>query len=194
MAVADPSSFASPDSCRTHHLYLRCRVDFESRSLRGTAALTVRAERDNLRCLILDTKDLTIHKTLVNGQEATFALGERHSFKGTPMEITLPFELGKVATTRGLEEEDLALVLSLSPAHPSLRPCTCRESLWCSAPELPLLRGRPGGGGSIWSQLGAACYLGPSSGRAALRKARSAISFGSPPPSPPLAAHALPAQ
>lgn len=52
MAEADPSSFASPDSCRTHHLYLRCRVDFESRSLRGTAALTVRAERDNLRCLV----------------------------------------------------------------------------------------------------------------------------------------------
>lgn len=52
MAEADPSSFSCPDSFRTHHLYLRCRVDFESRSLRGTAALTVRAERDNLRCLV----------------------------------------------------------------------------------------------------------------------------------------------
>ncbi|XP_054843985.1 leukotriene A-4 hydrolase isoform X1 [Eublepharis macularius] len=95
MAEADPSSFASPDCCRTHHLYLRCRVDFESRSLRGTAALTVRAERDNLRCLVLDTKDLTIHKVVVNGQETTFALGQRHRFKGAPMEITLPFQLGK---------------------------------------------------------------------------------------------------
>ncbi|XP_062989817.1 leukotriene A-4 hydrolase [Elgaria multicarinata webbii] len=93
--LEDPSSFAAPDCCRTHHLHLRCRVDFESRSLRGTAALTVRAERDNLRCVVLDTKDLTIHKVVVNRQEAQFALGQHHSFKGAPLEITLPFELGK---------------------------------------------------------------------------------------------------
>ncbi|CAI5785765.1 leukotriene A-4 hydrolase [Podarcis lilfordi] len=95
MAEADPSSFASPGCCRTHHLHLRCRVDFASRSLRGTAALTVRAERDSLRRLVLDTKDLTIHKVVVNKQDAQFVLGERHSFKGAPLEITLPFELGK---------------------------------------------------------------------------------------------------
>uniref|UniRef100_A0A6J0VG73 Leukotriene A(4) hydrolase n=1 Tax=Pogona vitticeps TaxID=103695 RepID=A0A6J0VG73_9SAUR len=95
MAEADPSSFADPGCCRTHHLYLRCRVDFESKSLRGSAALTVRAERDRLRCLVLDTKDLTVHKVLVNQQEAQFVLGERHPFKGAPLEITLPFQVGK---------------------------------------------------------------------------------------------------
>lgn len=52
MADEDPSSFAAPDRCRTHHLYLRCRVDFESKSLRGSAALTVRAEQDRLRSLV----------------------------------------------------------------------------------------------------------------------------------------------
>ncbi|KAM9170383.1 leukotriene A-4 hydrolase [Pangshura tecta] len=93
MAETDPSSFASAADHLTQHLWLRCRVDFGSRALRGTAALTVRAERDGLRCLILDTKDLQIHKVAVNGQEAKFALGQRHSFKGTPLEITLPFEL-----------------------------------------------------------------------------------------------------
>ncbi|XP_050791418.1 leukotriene A-4 hydrolase [Gopherus flavomarginatus] len=93
MAESDPSSFASAADHLTQHLYLRCRVDFGSHALRGTAALTVRAERDGLRCLVLDTKDLQIHKVVVNGQEAKFALGQRHSFKGTPLEITLPFEL-----------------------------------------------------------------------------------------------------
>ncbi|XP_039356663.1 leukotriene A-4 hydrolase [Mauremys reevesii] len=93
MAETDPSSFASAADHLTQHLYLRCRVDFGSRALRGTAALTVRAERHGLRCLVLDTKDLQIHKVAVNGQEAKFALGQRHSFKGTPLEITLPFEL-----------------------------------------------------------------------------------------------------
>ncbi|KAF7248515.1 Leukotriene A-4 hydrolase [Varanus komodoensis] len=91
----DPSSFAVPDACRIHHLHLRCRVDFGSRSLRGTAALTVRSERDQLRCLVLDTKDLTIQNVVVNGQKAQFALGQRHSFKGAPLQITLPFEVGK---------------------------------------------------------------------------------------------------
>ncbi|XP_032077104.1 leukotriene A-4 hydrolase [Thamnophis elegans] len=95
MADADPSSFAASDACRTHHLYLRCRVDFESRSLRGTAALTVRSERDNLSSLVLDTKDLTIQKVVVNNQVAQFVLGQQHSFKGAPLEITLPFPLRK---------------------------------------------------------------------------------------------------
>uniref|UniRef100_A0A8C8VR17 Leukotriene A(4) hydrolase n=1 Tax=Pelusios castaneus TaxID=367368 RepID=A0A8C8VR17_9SAUR len=94
MSEPDVSSFASPaDHFLQRHLYLRCRVDFNSRRLRGTASLTVRAERDGLPRLVLDTKDLQTYKVTVNGQEVKFALGERHSFKGTPLEITLPFEL-----------------------------------------------------------------------------------------------------
>ncbi|KAJ6656381.1 hypothetical protein lerEdw1_003884 [Lerista edwardsae] len=104
MAGLDPTSFASAGDGRTHHLYLRCRVDFESRSLRGVAALTVRAERDDLRRLVtplppptpvLDTRDLTVQNVTVNRQEAKFTLGERHSFNGSPLEITLPFQLRK---------------------------------------------------------------------------------------------------
>ncbi|XP_021247667.1 leukotriene A-4 hydrolase isoform X1 [Numida meleagris] len=93
MAASDPSSFASPSCCLTRHLHLRCRVDFGAHALRGTAAFTVRAERDALRCLVLDTKDLQVFKVTVNGQDAKFAFGEKHSFKGTPLEITLPFEM-----------------------------------------------------------------------------------------------------
>uniref|UniRef100_A0A8C9G3M1 Leukotriene A4 hydrolase n=1 Tax=Pavo cristatus TaxID=9049 RepID=A0A8C9G3M1_PAVCR len=93
MAASDPSSFASPSCCLTRHLHLRCRVDFGAHALRGTAAFTTRAERDALRCLVLDTKDLQIFKVTANGQDAKFAFGEKHSFKGTPLEITLPFEM-----------------------------------------------------------------------------------------------------
>ncbi|XP_074758810.1 leukotriene A-4 hydrolase isoform X3 [Athene noctua] len=91
--MADPSSFASPSCCLTRHLYLRCRVDFGARALRGAAAFTARAEREALRCLVLDTKDLQVFKVTVNGQDAKFVFGEKHPFKGTPLEITLPFEL-----------------------------------------------------------------------------------------------------
>lgn len=42
---------------------------------------------------VLDTRDLQVFKVTVNGQDAKFVFGEKHSFKGTPLEITLPFEL-----------------------------------------------------------------------------------------------------
>ncbi|KFW06835.1 Leukotriene A-4 hydrolase, partial [Eurypyga helias] len=42
---------------------------------------------------VLDTRDLQVFKVTVNGQDAKFAFGEKHSFKGTPLEIALPFEL-----------------------------------------------------------------------------------------------------
>ncbi|KAK2102389.1 Leukotriene A-4 hydrolase [Saguinus oedipus] len=44
---------------------------------------------------VLDTKDLTIEKVVINGQEVKYALGERQSYKGSPMEISLPIALSK---------------------------------------------------------------------------------------------------
>ncbi|MBV96722.1 Leukotriene A-4 hydrolase, partial [Eschrichtius robustus] len=94
--VVDACSLASPVSvCRTKHLHLRCSVDFTRRVLTGTAALTVQSQEDNLRSLILDTKDLTIEKVVINGQEVKYALGERQSYKGSPVEISLPIALCK---------------------------------------------------------------------------------------------------
>lgn len=94
--VVDTCSLASPASvCRTKHLHLRCSVDFTRRTLTGTAALTVQSQEDNLRSLVLDTKDLIIEKVVINGQEVKYALGERQSYKGSPMEISLPIALSK---------------------------------------------------------------------------------------------------
>uniref|UniRef100_A0A2K6C8B3 Leukotriene A(4) hydrolase n=1 Tax=Macaca nemestrina TaxID=9545 RepID=A0A2K6C8B3_MACNE len=44
---------------------------------------------------VLDTKDLIIEKVVINGQEVKYALGERQSYKGSPMEISLPIALSK---------------------------------------------------------------------------------------------------
>ncbi|XP_034843698.1 leukotriene A-4 hydrolase isoform X2 [Mirounga leonina] len=94
--VVDTCSLASPASiCRTKHLHLRCSVDFTRRVLTGTAALTVQSQEDNLRSLTLDTKDLTIEKVVINGQEVKYTLGEKQSYKGSPMEISLPIALSK---------------------------------------------------------------------------------------------------
>ncbi|XP_066561109.1 leukotriene A-4 hydrolase [Amia ocellicauda] len=93
--VNDPSSFSALSKCITRHLNLRFHVDFDSRVIKGKVALTVEILEDKYASLILDTKDLKISKVTANGQEAKFSLGPQHSFKGSPLEISLPFELSR---------------------------------------------------------------------------------------------------
>ncbi|XP_067860717.1 leukotriene A-4 hydrolase [Heptranchias perlo] len=91
--ASDSSSFSAPRECSTRHLALTLRVAFDTRVIQARAALTVEAQRDGLSALTLDTRDLKIHKATTNGLEAKFSLGDKHSFKGTPLTITLPFKL-----------------------------------------------------------------------------------------------------
>ncbi|KAK6488103.1 leukotriene A-4 hydrolase-like [Huso huso] len=93
--VTDPSSLASFSKCITRHLNLRFHVDFDRHVIKGNVALTIEALEDKLSSLILDTKDLKINKVTANGQDAKFTLGTAHSFNGSPLEITLPFELSR---------------------------------------------------------------------------------------------------
>ncbi|XP_076861056.1 leukotriene A-4 hydrolase [Brachyhypopomus gauderio] len=93
--VSDPCSFSSFSKCLTKHLNLTYQVDFDSHVLKGKVALTVEVLEDKLSVLTLDTKDLKIFKVAANGQTAKFALGAKHGYKGSPLEITLPFELSR---------------------------------------------------------------------------------------------------
>ncbi len=43
----------------------------------------------------LDTSGLKIVSVKANGQTAQFTMGPKHSFKGTPMDIRLPFDLSR---------------------------------------------------------------------------------------------------
>uniref|UniRef100_A0A8B9GPR8 Leukotriene A-4 hydrolase n=1 Tax=Astyanax mexicanus TaxID=7994 RepID=A0A8B9GPR8_ASTMX len=93
--VTDHCSFSSFSKCLTRHLNLSLQADFSSRVLRGRVALTVEVLEDKFSSLTLDTKDLKIFKVSANGQAAKFELGAQHGFKGSPLEITLPFELSR---------------------------------------------------------------------------------------------------
>uniref|UniRef100_A0A3B4AT63 Leukotriene A-4 hydrolase n=1 Tax=Periophthalmus magnuspinnatus TaxID=409849 RepID=A0A3B4AT63_9GOBI len=92
---ADPCSFSSINSCLTKHLNLCLNVDFTKRVLKGRATLTLEALEDRFSVLTLDTRDLKIISVSANGQEASFTLGSKHSFKGTPLEIRLPFDISR---------------------------------------------------------------------------------------------------
>ncbi|KAG9490488.1 hypothetical protein GDO78_006041 [Eleutherodactylus coqui] len=113
--MSDPSSFCDPEQFITRHVNLRLRVDFCARVISASSALTVQSLRDSLGSLTLDSKDLTIKKVSVNGQDAKFSLGAAHSFKGTPVEITLPFPL-----TRG-QEAILEISSETSPKSSALQ-------------------------------------------------------------------------
>uniref|UniRef100_A0A4W3J0Z8 Leukotriene A-4 hydrolase n=1 Tax=Callorhinchus milii TaxID=7868 RepID=A0A4W3J0Z8_CALMI len=91
----DGSSLAAPEHCHTRHLVLQLSVDFPRRVITGQAALTIEALTDELSSLILDTRDLKIHNVVANGQKVQFSLGENQSFKGTPLNIVLPFKLSR---------------------------------------------------------------------------------------------------
>uniref|UniRef100_A0AAY5K853 Leukotriene A-4 hydrolase n=1 Tax=Esox lucius TaxID=8010 RepID=A0AAY5K853_ESOLU len=94
-STTDPCSFSSFSKCVTKHLNLNYHVDFDSHVLKSKVALTVEVLEDNFTTLTLDTKDLKVAEVTANGQAAKFTLGPKHSFKGTPLEITLPFELSR---------------------------------------------------------------------------------------------------
>ncbi|RVE56809.1 hypothetical protein OJAV_G00225040 [Oryzias javanicus] len=93
--MSEPCSFSSPSRCVTKHLNLRLRVDFRRRVIAGTVELTVEALEDSFSLLTLDTRDLNIVSVSANQQAARFALGSKHSFKGTQLDITLPFHLSR---------------------------------------------------------------------------------------------------
>ena len=82
----DVYSAARPAEVTVRHVDLDLTVDFDSRTLRGTAALRIQNLAD-ARTLTLDTEGLTIEAvTLDDGQPALWSFGATNAF-GAPMTI-----------------------------------------------------------------------------------------------------------
>nr|XP_020450944.1 leukotriene A-4 hydrolase [Monopterus albus] len=92
---SDPCAFSSFTRCVTKHLNLSFHVDFDRHAIRAKVELTVESLEDRFSTLTLDTRDLKIASVSANGQPARFSLGPKHSFKGTPLDITLPFDISR---------------------------------------------------------------------------------------------------
>ena len=86
--VTDHHSYARPDEARITHLNWSASVDFETRTITGTAAYAIETADDAER-IVFDTHGLTIAGVTVDGQEADFALGEERPFIGRPLTISL---------------------------------------------------------------------------------------------------------
>lgn len=87
--AVDTRSYAEPRKARVTHVDLDLAVDFASRTLRGTAALDVRAPR-GVDEVVLDALDLQIEKvTTPAGKPLAWRLGAKDGDKGAPLTVQL---------------------------------------------------------------------------------------------------------
>src|SRR5438270_5271603 len=95
-AERDDHSFANPEHVRVRHVDLDITTDFDARTIRGTATLTVeRTSKDTQQSLVLDTRGLKIDGAEASTDETTFAkaeadLGKPDPILGRALTIQLP--------------------------------------------------------------------------------------------------------
>ena len=116
-AAQDPHSYARSDRVATTHLHLDLEADFDARSLRGFAELTLDWRDSRARTLELDTRDLTIERVLALYEDtgwvparhalaaraplpqwrpARFSVGLRDPMRGSALTIALRGQPAKV--------------------------------------------------------------------------------------------------
>jgi leukotriene-A4 hydrolase len=93
-ADVDPHTFARPDEVAVSHLDLDLTVDFDRRTLTGTATLTLDRKRADATRVILDTRDLDVRGvTLVggaaDGAPAPFTLGDEVKYLGRSLTVQI---------------------------------------------------------------------------------------------------------
>ena len=87
--TSDPHSFANPDEVRVRHVSLELDVDFDAKSLVGTATLDLVRTGDADR-VVLDTRDLDVRAVRNDeGDALEFSFGQPDADLGTPLTVEL---------------------------------------------------------------------------------------------------------
>jgi len=111
----DPHSYSEPDKFLIRHLDLELQVLFDKRELEGTVVLTVKRQNGSQsRSLVLDTRDLNIHRVETAGSSGTFRdtayeLGTSDPIKGAPLTIDVPPDIRWVKVTYSTSPQASAL-------------------------------------------------------------------------------------
>lgn len=90
-----PHSYAKPDEVAIKHLHLDLKVDFESKTLSGSAAMKLDRKTDSNK-LYLDTNGLDIRAVKTGDRELKWELGERTRQLGAKLTIDLPNDIDEI--------------------------------------------------------------------------------------------------
>lgn len=102
--IVDEHSYAQPDKVRTTDLALDLNIDFDSKTIGGTATYALDWVDKSATQLVLDTRDLTIDKAEGLGADGkweplTFALSDKDKVLGSALTIETPNRPAKVRVT-----------------------------------------------------------------------------------------------
>src|SRR5690606_24436160 len=87
--ISDPNSFANFNDVRVTHLNWSTGINFDQKTMNCIAIWSIERLGDGDE-LILDTRDLVIHKVWLNGEEESeFRMGESNQMYGTPLIILI---------------------------------------------------------------------------------------------------------
>ena len=97
----DAYTYANYDQVITTHLYLDLAVDFEQKALSGFAELTLKWLSSDAKSVILDTRDLIVHKILAQNsqgqwQKVSFDLAKRDDVLGSKLTINTKYKTKKL--------------------------------------------------------------------------------------------------
>ncbi|MDR9398629.1 MAG: M1 family metallopeptidase [Salibacter sp.] len=86
---SDPHSYAKPLEAAVKHLNWIAQVSFKTKKIKASATWDI--ENNNADSIVFDTRNLDIHKVLVDGaDEADYYLGDNDPVLGQPLVIKLP--------------------------------------------------------------------------------------------------------
>ncbi len=94
----DIHSYSRPAEAVIRHLDLTLTVDFTKKQLTGTAAYSIEVKEGGER-IIMDIRDLDVHKVRVDGTETEFTLGDVQEWLGQSLEIPVTTSSRQVEIT-----------------------------------------------------------------------------------------------